>query len=40
VLAGERTQTVVGLRLRRRRSRWPWIFLVYHATDDEPLAGW
>jgi hypothetical protein len=25
---------VIGLRLHRRRSRVPWIFLVYHAVGN------
>ena len=31
-------QFVRELRLRRRRSRVPWVYLVYHCQEPEPFG--
>jgi hypothetical protein len=31
--------SLVGLTLRRRRSRIPWVFSVYHAAGDRPAGA-
>jgi hypothetical protein len=36
VVAERMAPDVVRLRLRRRRSRVPWVFLVYHARHAAP----
>jgi len=35
---GGEQQFVRELRLRRRRSRVPWVFLVYHWQEPEPFG--
>ena len=37
-LQPDRGKTVRELRLRRRRSRVPWVYLVYHWQEPEPFG--
>jgi len=37
-MPGQMAGDVVRLSLRRRRSRVPWVFLVYHAVREAPAA--
>jgi len=37
-MPGQMAGAVVRLSLRRRRSRVPWVFLVYHAVREAPAA--
>jgi len=37
-MPGRMAGDVVRLYLRRRRSRVPWVFLVYHAAREAPVA--
>lgn len=36
---GRMADDVIRLCLRRRRSRVPWVFLVYHAREEAPGPG-